>query len=261
MNNSTKKAIVNQILKFYRKIEKDDDYDWVRWSAKRKRFTVFNANSFFVGVMLDQGQKAERAWDGGEHFVDTHFQSNQNFWQQIIDTHHSTLEKICQKGYNGTSYASAYTFNKFPNWIRSAAIKIINDYDGDVRNIWNDVTTNCVNEIYDRFIEFDGIGDALAKMAQFILVRNYGVAGGYKNRLNMSVKPDALVRRVLYRSGISKSQDINVSIQSIEKLKLSSPADLDAAAWIIGREYCIKKKSDCNSCPLNNLCSFSSSMA
>lgn len=58
-----------------------------------------------------------------------------------------------------------------------AVEKIMGYYEGDVRNIWRVKHTE-VYKIYDRFKEFDGIGDALAKMAQFILVRNYGIAGG-----------------------------------------------------------------------------------
>jgi len=51
------------------------------------------------------------------------------------------------------------------------------EYDDDPRNIWA-VRVDQVQAIYEKFLAFDGIGDALAKMAQFILVRNYGIAGG-----------------------------------------------------------------------------------
>lgn len=58
---------------------------------------------------------------------------------------------------------------------------IISKYESDVGNIWNYVRPEDVHVIYDRFLEFSGIGDALARMAQFILVREYGIAGGAKN--------------------------------------------------------------------------------
>jgi len=246
---------VNQILDFYKKLERNPEYEWVKWSKVRKRFTIKNANAFFIGVMLDQGQTAERAWDGGEHMVDNHFKGKRNFWKSVAATHRSTIRKICQKGYDETSYASVFCFNKFPIWLRNASDKMLNDYKGDPRNIWN-VTSENVNEIYIRFKSFDGIGDALSKMAQFILVRNYGIAGGIENRSNMSVKPDELVRRVLFRSGISTSNKIRESIEALENLHLPSPADFDAAAWIIGREYCLKNKPKCYSCPILVSCQY-----
>ena len=75
------------------------------------------------------------------------------------------------------------------------------------RKIWS-VKPHEVNLIYDRFVEFDGIGDALAKMAQFALVRNNGVAGGKTNQAKMSVKPDLLVQRVLFRTGITQGEKL-----------------------------------------------------
>lgn len=246
---------VARILDYYNTLEKDNDYQWVRWSNGRKRFTEKSANSFFIGVLLDQGQTAERVWDGAEHLVENYFKNKRNFWRSVASTHHSTIKNICQKGYDGTSYASVFTFNKFHKWLRSASVKMLNEYGGDPRNIWN-VSTENVKDIYERFVEFNGIGDALAKMAQFILVRNYGVAGGIKNRSNMSVKPDALVRRVMYRSGISSSDKIPESIEVIENLNLQSPADFDAAAWIIGREYCNKSNPKCHACPILKSCKY-----
>ena len=104
--------------------------------------------------------------------------------------------------------------------------------------------------------EFDGIGDALAKMAQFILVRNYGVAGGQDSQHLMSIKPDILVQRVLFRYGLSPKKTAKTVADTVDKLGLDSPADFDAAVWIIGREYCSNTEPDCSGCPLNKLCKY-----
>lgn len=246
---------VKSIMSFYRYIAKSDDYEWVRWADNRKRFTKESANKFIVGVMLDQGQLAERAWIGGCHLVDNYFNKTDNFWQEILDTHHRTVNKICKKGFNGKSYATNFTFNKFPVNLNSVARLIVSKYDSDVRNVWK-VTPDNVNEIYSRLLEFGGIGDALAKMAQFILVRNYGVAGGKQSQKLMSIKPDILVRRVLYRTGVTETQNIKQVSDTVENMKLRSPADFDAAAWIIGREYCLKAKPVCGKCPISESCSY-----
>jgi endonuclease III len=245
--------VIAEILKHYKKLSSLEDYSWVRWAEKRLRFSETKANKFFVGVLLDQGQKAERAWDGGAHLVENHFQHQKGFWYGVSESSLSEITRICQRGYDGTSYAQNYTFNKFPSWLKSAADKMISEYDGDPRNIWA-VSPEQVSLIYDRLKGFDGIGDALAKMGQFILVRNYGVAGGSVSQHLMAIKPDDLVRRVMYRAGVSPSSKAKDVIESTEKLRLKSPADFDAASWIVGREYCNKTSPKCTDCPISNGC-------
>ena len=41
----------------------------VEWSDKKRRFTKRKANEFFVGVMLDQRQEADRAWEAGKSLL------------------------------------------------------------------------------------------------------------------------------------------------------------------------------------------------
>lgn len=198
-------------------------------------------NAFFLGVMLDQGQLAERAWGGGEHFVKNHFTGGRGIWSEVLAAHPQTVRSICTSGFNGKSYASVYCTNKFPLWLRSAAAEIQDKYQGDPRRLWS-VTPENVNLIYDRFVEFDGIGDALAKMAQLILVRNYRVAGGKKNQSKMSVKPDVFVRRVLARTGIAENENLTHVLSVLNTITMPRPADFDAALWIIGRLWIHKPK-------------------
>lgn len=244
---------VNAVMKYYALLSRKQEYKWVRWCAVRRRFSIDKANAFFLGVMLDQGQKAERAWDGASHFVENHFQGKGGLWKNILRSHHAVVAYKCKRGYEGQSYALNYCVNKFPRHVRAAARRMLKQYNGDPRRIWAVNPIN-VNLIYDRFVEFEGIGDALAKMAQFILVRNYGVAGGKKNQSKMSVKPDALVRRVLTRVGITQSEKISHAIAVLEELKIKRPADFDAALWLIGRDFCFKTNPACASCPLSETC-------
>lgn len=243
----------NKIMKVYDYLESNDEYQWIRWADTRRQFSKETANKFFIGVMLDQGQVVERAWDSANYLVENYFTKSDDFWGKIATTHHSSIKIMCQKGYEGKSFAIKNTFDTFPVNLKLAAKKIIKEYESDVRNIWN-VTPQDVSVIYDRLIEFPGIGDGLAKMAQFILVRTYGIAGGKKNQRQMAIKPDILVRRVLHRTGIAESEHINAAITAAEDLGLESPADFDAATWIIGREYCFKSNPNCTACPIQNIC-------
>lgn len=226
----------------------------VEWSDKRRRFTERKANEFFVGVMLDQMQEADRAWEAGKYMAEHYFSDTGDFWKEISDTHLSTIKKICRGGYDGQAFALGVKVDSFPKNLKSAARKIVDEYGSDVRNIWNNIGAEHVDEIYDRFKEFEGIGDALAKMAQFILVRDYGIAGGKESKKHLSVKPDVHLQRVLFRLGIAEKRTAASVIENVDHLKLGSPADFDWAVWNIGREYCQSSEPDCSHCPLGKVC-------
>ncbi len=251
--NTIEQRIVSAVMKYYSELCKSKEHGDFRWSRIRKRFTLDRANAFFLGVMLDQGQQAERAWDGAAHLVENHFTGPRGFWAEVLSAHPQSVKRICTSGYQGTSYAVRYCRNAFPNWLRAAAQRMTDTYQGDPRNIWA-VSPENVSCIYKRFLEFDGIGDALAKMAQFILVRNYRVAGGKQNQSKMSVKPDVLVRRVLARTGIAKDESIPEVLSVLKELNLRRPADFDASLWVVGREYCFQTDPNCRGCPLQDVC-------
>lgn len=248
-----KQGKVSAVMDYYSVLSRGNEHGDFRWSTVRRRFTLAKANAFFLGVMLDQGQLAERAWDGGEHLIEHHFTGRRGFWSEVLAAHPQTVKRISTSGYDGTSYASVYCTNKFPRWLRSAATKMLGEYQGDPRKIWS-VTPVNVSLIYDRFLEFDGIGDALAKMAQFILVRNYRVAGGKKNQSKMSVKPDVLVRRVLARMGITETESLPHALSILSTLNMKRPADFDASLWVLGREFCFKTNPNCGGCPVRSEC-------
>lgn len=228
--------------------------DAPRWSTKRRKFDEVRANKFFIGVMLDQLQTADRAWEGADYLVENYFTETGDFWREIEDTNLSTIKKICRQGFEGQAFALGVKVNSFPKQLKAAAKRIVAEYDSDVRNVWNKIDKENVDEIYGRFRKFEGIGDALAKMAQFILVRDYGVAGGRKSKKFMSVKPDVHVQRVLFRMGFSESETAKSVVDSTNVLNLRSPADFDWAEWKIGQLYCHSNSPNCGCCPLGAVC-------
>ena len=221
------------------------------WSETRKRFTLQTASSFFIGVMLDQGQQAERSSEGANHFVETYF-PEESIWEDIAATHLNRLTSICQKGWDGTSYALHYNYSKFPKALKENAKIIVKNYASDPRNIWN-VAPNDVEQIYIRFNKFVLIGDALAKMAQFALVRK-GIAGGIQSKQYLKAKPDIHVSKVLYRMSLSENESPKSAIRCIEMAEVSSQADLDAVLFNVGRDFCFKNKPLCDECILNTCC-------
>ena len=128
-----------------------------------------------------------------------HFQ-NGDFWEDMPRTRIDTLRRIARTGFDGKAYF------RFPRELaknlKRAAEIITERYDGDARKIWN-VDAEHVDKIYDRLREFRGIGDALAKMGQFALVRDVAAVEGLAaDRLGGSgggSGPMTLTRRTMGR--------------------------------------------------------------
>ena len=191
---------VRAVMAYYNRMARNGE-SGTKWARKRKRFTEESANAFFLGVLLDRQIPFKQAWDGGWHMAREHFQ-NGAFWEDMRRTRIDMLRRIARTGFDGKAYF------RFPRELaknlKRAAEIITERYDGDVRKLWN-VDEEHVDEIYDRLKEFRGIGDALAKMGQFVLVREYGVAGGERSKRRMCVKPDVHVNRVTHRLGLVSS--------------------------------------------------------
>lgn len=222
------------------------------WSPNRKRFSsISSASVFFIFVMLNQGMDVARVEAAAEHFVENQF-PGETIWRDIAATHLNSLKSICQTGFEGVSYAVNYNYNKFHNNLKENAKILVADYHADPRNIWN-VTPENVEEIYIRFKKFHGIDD-LAKMAQFILVRDYGVAGGIQSKQYLKAKPDIHVSKVLYRMGLSDDETPKSAVKCIEAANVSSQADLDGVLFNVGREFCLKNEPLCSECVLKACC-------
>jgi len=241
-------SIIRAVMNYFNQLAKERA-ECTQWATRRKRFTAESGNAFFIGVLLDQTIPFERAWAGGKHMVENHFQGG-NFWANVRKTRLGELKKIARSGKDGQAY---FRFpNKFAERLKCAAEIIIERYDGDVRKLWE--VGDDVDLIYERLKEFSGIGDALARMGQFELVRKYGVAGGAKAKKRMCVKPDVHVNRVTYRLGLVSSTGPRVVARELGSLELESPADFDLAVWRIGQYYCHKSSPNCKACPLARVC-------
>ena len=245
-----KKRIVQAVMSYYDQLVEDGDLAAV-WSPSRHKFNRKEADAFFVGVMLDYQQHADRAWDGGKHIVNTHFQEG-TFWECVASTPLKKVEEIVRFGFDGKVYHRFWP--RVAKALKGAADLIATQYAGDVRNVWAVRPSDDVDLIYERFKEFHGIGDALARMAQFILVRNYGVGGGREKQQSLHVKPDVHVTRVTRRLGLVQPQRGCSVGDEIVALKIKSPADFDLAVFRTGQYFCRASRPNCSDCHLEKVC-------
>ena len=246
-----KDAILKAIAEYQRE-KAEGGRDWTTWESKPKRVIRRKAaDAFFIGVLFDQQQGADRAWEGGDHMVANHFRG-ENFWEEIARTPLSKVKRIMRYGFEGKAYFRFW--NRFSKHLKDNAKLILDRYDGDVRKVWKNVSSRDVNDIYYRFLEFKGVGPALARMAQFILVRDCGMAGGEDSKGYMRVKPDRHVCRVTYRLGLVSNTKPKAVAAEIDQLGLQSQADFDLVVFRVGQNWCKSSSPNCVECPLNESC-------
>ena len=262
---SEKSAIVSAIQERHSEMVRNGE-PWTEWRQTPKRFTRIEADEFFVGVLFDRQQDADRAWAAGTHLVSNHFQGKDasDFWVNVSQTSIAEIQGIMSSGFgptgvqgeNGRCWTGTYHrfYNNFAKYLKANAEIVLDQYGGDVRNIWKSVSSKSVDLIYERFLSFVGIGPALAKMAQFILVRDHGIAGGPKSKRFMRVKPDVHVSRVSERLGLVSKGTPCIVVRELDALDLESQADVDLVLFRVGQQHCHRHQPNCDVCPLSGTC-------
>lgn len=198
-------------------------------------------NAFLLGVLFTQGIPAERAWAGP-------FQLRSRLGTLDVGylaTHPREVEAaVC-------SPPMLHRFKRtLPAWLVSASERLLTDYNGDASRIW--AQGQCVADVVDRLVAFDGIGRKKALMTVQILVRHFGVelTGAEAGQ----VAYDIQVRRVFLRTGLVDHDDPASIEAAAARIIPESPGTLDLAAWLIGRDWCRPRQPRCDECRLSAAC-------
>lgn len=249
----------------------DRNEPFTHWAGRRTTLEDWEAVRFFIGVMLDQRQPADRAWAASHEFVKKAKGckwSPRTVWHRIAEMNVHEIRDFCQfehdekwrGAFAGINSRKFEGYGRRRGWLRDNARKIIDEYEY-VDNVWNDDLPKDngeqIAEIHRRLADFSGIGKNLANMAVFSLVRDHGYAGGRKSRGLLKIKFDTHVHRVVDRAIISGNPQLGPAKHYVEKVLngggvLESPADFDYAALRIGQDFC--QYDDCDHCPVNLVC-------
>lgn len=252
---------IKAVEAYFKKLQKEDD-PYTKWAKRNNHLKDWKAIKFFIQVMLDQRQPFERVIAAAEEFVEKRDKRYQpeNFWQYFAKMSIRDIKEFCQFEPEG-DYTGSYAginANKFPHWLRDNAEKIVKEYGGRVENIWEEDLSEDneekIKEIHRRFKEFEGIGEGLANMATFSLVKGYGYAGGIKSQKFLRIKFDTHVKRVVEKAILTGNEELGSAKAYVQELnkKLKSPADFDQMLFKIGQEYC--QYNSCEDCPINKAC-------
>lgn len=197
---------------------------------------------FLFAVIFDQGIQAERAWAAPYFLMKRlgHFEM-----ADIAKMEVSELTEVIARPPALHRYV-----NNVSKWLKSAAQKIVFEFDGDAINIWNDSPT--AFDFIGRLQAFKGIGQKKAAMATQILIRDLKVP--VRKLSGTQVAYDVHIRRVFLRSGLIAEDDPEQIILVARTFSPDDPSKLDLPAWYVGRNWCHPRSPDCGTCPLGNSC-------
>jgi uncharacterized HhH-GPD family protein len=198
-------------------------------------------NAFLIGVLFTQGIPAERAWQGPYLLRERLGTIEPSFLAHNPEAVRAAMQLA----------PMLHRFKEtMPRWISRAAVRLVEQYDGQAANIWPDGAH--VLAVVERLVEFDGIGRKKAVMAAEILARHYGVA--LEGRECGQVAYDVQVRRVFLRTGLASLDRPDAIEAAAAAICPESPGSLDLAAWLVGRETCRPKSPLCDRCRLGDYC-------
>ncbi|MEX1046188.1 MAG: DUF6884 domain-containing protein [Actinomycetota bacterium] len=234
-----KQAIVKALLDFDR--SEQDKAPALTSHPEANALVLSDDFAFLLSVIFDQGIPYERAWQGPYllkqrlGYLDP---------ERIAADPDAVLRAVKQPP------ALHRYVNNVPGWLVAAARIVIEEYEGDAGNIWNDQPT--ADELQTRLKRFPGIGQKKAAMAVELLMRERKLT--VREQQGSDIAYDIHIRRVFLRTGLAERDDPTQMIAVARELHPQRPGELDLPAWRIGVGWCHPTGPECPACPLTAWC-------
>lgn len=205
-----KQKVVDKIIEYYEQVLKKNQAKFCP-NEEADRLVRENPVAFVFVVIMDQGAQAERMWEIPYYL------------KQIMG--HLDVNKIAIMS-DEDLYVVFERLPKKPRYwktaarrIRNASQQIVDRYDGNAENIWNDNPK--AGDLQSRFDNFDGIGQKKASMATRILGMDLNKPIRSWSEIDVSV--DEMIMRVFPRAGLSRTKNVQEIVDSARRLNPSFP--------------------------------------
>jgi len=197
---------------------------------------------FVLACVMDRQMPAERAWKIPFFIAQEIDDFNFKGFSKM------SLNEIQQIFFN----KSFHRFNKImAGYFYKAVQKIEKDYKGDASQIWKD-NMSC-GIIFERFLQFEGVGIKIASMATNCLLREFKLP--LKDKSWIDISPDVHIRRVFKRLGfVQNNSSVEEVIFAARKLNPSYPGVFDLPSWEIARKWCHPNNPECQNCYITEYC-------
>ncbi len=220
-----RQKITSKLLEFSRNISPSELFPAIIPEASE--FAMNDPYAFTIATCLDRQTPAQVIWTIPYDMkkVLGHLDPNK-ISEMSIETLADLFSKLPRK---------PRFVNDAPRTISELTNIVIGECDRDAKNLWKNKRATHVKRTFQRI---HGVGEGIANMAVLLIER-----AGFKqfdaiDHQAMDIKPDVQTVKVLYRLDISESMTEEATVNAAFQLNPEYPSEVDAALWIIGRNWC-----------------------
>jgi len=236
---TTREARIAQALLAHR----DTDQHFWEWLVPAQPPSRKAANKFLLACILDYQVRAETAWRNASRLAEQILGDPDDLWGAIAS---ASLEQWNSR----RKEYSLHRFTKGHERVFTIGQKIVAQYAGDARNIWQGQSIDAtLYRLYSL-----GVGEQISRMIVGALI-DVGLLDGKGD-----VKADTHVRRVLGRllHGREFPADrAQEAVDSARRLHPENPWLLDRPLYRLGKSVCTASAPRCGDCFMQPLCAYS----
>ena len=219
---------------------RDSDRTFWKWVVPGQPLSRKNANKFLLGSILDYQIRAETAWANAKRLAEQILPDPDDLW--------GTITSVSLEEWN--SKRKEYSLHRFPKGherVFTIGSKIVSEYDGDARNIWQnqsiDTTLYRLNDLR--------VGEQISRMVVGALIDANILQG------KGDVKADIHVRRVLGRLLKGTEIPAQEAVDATRRMHPENPWLLDRPLYRLGKSVCQATDPRCHKCAMQAICRYS----
>lgn len=238
MQNQERESTIAGLLIDNREVISPDFWYWLRTDRDP---TKRDANKFFLACILDYQILARTAWGNAKRLAEDIFDDPENLWETITAVDFEAWQAL-------RSQYSLHRFSAGHRRVWSIGNRIVHQYGGDVRNIWQNQS---IEATLSR-VSSTGAGEQITRMIVGALIDTHQITG------IGDVKADIHVCRVL---GRALTGDVLTPVQATNatrRMCSENPWLLDRPLFTLGQQnkICTAGVPKCSQCYLRLSCAY-----
>lgn len=198
-----------------------------------------------MGSILNYQIPADVAWENARRLAEDILGNPENLWQSITSSSKAEWNAKWKE----------YPLHRFPKAherVWRIGLEIINQYDGDTRNIWKNQPPHIVVARLNKL----RVGEQLSRMIVGALCDTEQIQG------SGDVKIDIHVRRVLGRILRGEGytlKEAGITLEKTREMYPENPWMLDKPLYTLGTRICTASNPECRNCYLQKECVYHNS--
>ena len=208
---------------------------------KGKRATKRQANKFLLGCMVDYRKNSDLVWRDVRIYAERTLCDPEDLWNEITKTPEDEWKSSAHH-----VRCSLHPVRNRHEKIWDMASRIINQYDGDARKIWENQDSA---ETLRRLMRL-GLGPWLSRMTVGGLIDSNQISG------RADLKADTHTRRVLGRIFEGEKASEQAAFGYANAMIPGDSWQLDFSLYMLGKDVCSPRNPKCESCFLIDECHY-----